>query len=263
MVETTEAIQLPDKQSGNAPTVLAWYDFLCPFCYVGQHRTAMLLRHGVHVVELPFQIHPEIPPGGMIAGPRHGPMYATLEREAKEAGLVLRWPARLPDTRRALAAAEWVRRNQPGAFRQLHEELFEAHFALGENLEDPAVIDRHAGDSFSGGRDGYRGVGSCDVSLDDTGPARRSIDLEGKSNRGADQRGDPLRNRHLIRAENPVGSPFRSGNWRLSDGGPRSHENTSRAGRTHVSCPDRKMSFCRSVFEPAAAQRSHGNGKRA
>jgi hypothetical protein len=28
------------------PTVLEceWYD--CPFCYVGQHRTAILVRHG-------------------------------------------------------------------------------------------------------------------------------------------------------------------------------------------------------------------------
>ena len=26
------------------PTVLEWYDFLCPFCYVGQYRTAILVR---------------------------------------------------------------------------------------------------------------------------------------------------------------------------------------------------------------------------
>jgi len=74
-------------------------------------------------------------------------MYATLEREAKEAGLRLQWPARLPNTRQALATAEWVRRNQPSAFSQLHRELFEAHFVLGEDLEDIAVIDRHARNS--------------------------------------------------------------------------------------------------------------------
>jgi predicted DsbA family dithiol-disulfide isomerase len=74
-------------------------------------------------------------------------MYAMLEREAKEAGLPLHWPPRLPDTRRALATAEWVRRHQPRAFPQLHEQLFAAHFALGENLEDPAVLDRHARES--------------------------------------------------------------------------------------------------------------------
>jgi len=124
--------------------VLHWYDFICPFCYVGQARTAILVRHGLDVVELPFQIHPEIPPGGIPAGPRHGPMYAMLEREAEEAGLPLNWPPRLPDTRRALAAAEWVRQHRPGAFSQFHKSLFQAHFVLNEDLEDAAVIEQHA-----------------------------------------------------------------------------------------------------------------------
>jgi len=128
-------------------TVLEWYDFICPFCYVGQQRTAILVRHGLHVVGLPFQIHPEIPPGGITAGPRDAPMYAMLEREAKDAGLTLRWPPRLPDTRRALSTAEWTRRHQPRAFPRLREALFAAHFVLGEDLEDPAVIDRHASES--------------------------------------------------------------------------------------------------------------------
>ena len=127
--------------------MLHWYDFLCPFCYVGQHRTAILVRHGLHVVELPFQAHPDIPLGGIPAGPRDGPMYATLEREAKETGLPLHWPPHLPNTRRALAAAEWARRHQPRAFPQLRKDLFDAHFVLGEDLEDPAVIDRHASES--------------------------------------------------------------------------------------------------------------------
>jgi predicted DsbA family dithiol-disulfide isomerase len=74
-------------------------------------------------------------------------MYAVLEREAKEAGLPLHWPRRLPNTRRALAAAEWARRYQPRAFQQFHRDLFDAHFVLAEDLEDPAVLDRHASES--------------------------------------------------------------------------------------------------------------------
>jgi predicted DsbA family dithiol-disulfide isomerase len=125
-------------------TALNWYDFLCPFCYVGQRRNAILIRHGLRVVELPFQAHPDIPPGGITAGPRVGPMYAMLEREAKEAGLLLKWPARLPNTRPALAVAEWARRYHPRAFPRLHRELFEAHFVLGENLVlDDLLFVRH------------------------------------------------------------------------------------------------------------------------
>jgi predicted DsbA family dithiol-disulfide isomerase len=128
-------------------TVLHWYDFICPFCYVGQHRNAILVRRGFELVELPFQAHPDIPPHGIAAGPRTGPMYAMLEHEAAEAGLSLHWPPRLPDSRRALAVAEWTRRFQPEAFPQLHRDLFAAHFALGENLGDHVVVDRHANEA--------------------------------------------------------------------------------------------------------------------
>ena len=127
--------------------VLHWYDFICPFCYVGQQRNAILVRHGLDIAELPFQAHAEIPDGGISAGPRNGPMYAMLEREAKEVGLPLRWPQRLPNTRLALAAAEWTRQHQARSFAQFHKALFEAHFVLGENLGDPAVIDGHASGS--------------------------------------------------------------------------------------------------------------------
>jgi 2-hydroxychromene-2-carboxylate isomerase len=73
-------------------------------------------------------------------------MYANLEREAKEAGLALNWPLRLPDSRPALAAAEWVRQHQRDHFSQFHKDLFAAHFVLGEDLGSPEVIDRHATD---------------------------------------------------------------------------------------------------------------------
>jgi predicted DsbA family dithiol-disulfide isomerase len=133
------------RDAADSPrTVLHWYDFICPFCYVGQQRNAILVEHGFLVVEMPFQAHPEIPVGGVPAGPRSGPMYVMLEREAREAGLPLHWPRHLPNPRRALAAAEWSRRYQSHAFSQLHRELFDAHFVLGEDLEDPAVIDAHA-----------------------------------------------------------------------------------------------------------------------
>src|SRR5689334_5549122 len=120
------------------PDVLHWYDFICAFCYVGQSRNTILVQHGLQVVELPFQAHPDIPPGGIPAGPRSGPMYVMLEREARDAGLPLHWPPRLPNTRRALAAAEWARQHQPQVSPQLHKALFAAHFALGEDLGDPA-----------------------------------------------------------------------------------------------------------------------------
>jgi predicted DsbA family dithiol-disulfide isomerase len=127
-----------------ASSVLHWYDFVCPFCYVGQARTAILVEAGLEVILLPFQAHPDIPAGGLLVGPRRGPMYPMLEQQAAAAGLELHWPARIPNSRKALAAAEWVRRNQPSAFAEVHHKLFEAHFALGEDIDNQAVIDQHA-----------------------------------------------------------------------------------------------------------------------
>src|SRR4051812_14470951 len=110
-----ELLMVPDE-SGRSRQVLHWYDFLCPFCYVGQQRNAIFEAHGFEVLDVPFQAHPDIPPGGRSVGERSGAMYAHLEEEARAAGLPLVWPNRLPNTRMALAAAEWVRRHSPQSF---------------------------------------------------------------------------------------------------------------------------------------------------
>jgi predicted DsbA family dithiol-disulfide isomerase len=133
----------PAGVSVTAP-VLHWYDFVCPFCYVGQDRSRILTGRGFTVLSVPLPIHPEIPHEGIEAGPRQGPMYEFLEYEARAAGLPLKWPERLPNTLHALTAAEWVRRHEPAAFPALYARLFEAHFVRGEDIGDPAVVEAHA-----------------------------------------------------------------------------------------------------------------------
>ena len=120
-----------------------WFDFMCPYCYVAQHRNGILVRHGFEVVHLPYQVHPEIPIDGLKAGPRVGAMYTDLERAAAAAGLPLNWPARLSNTRRALSVAEWIRRTAPDQSDEFNRRMFAAYFVDGENLGDAAVIDRH------------------------------------------------------------------------------------------------------------------------
>lgn len=135
---------MSDIDDEEAPKrVLHWYDFVCPFCYVGQSRTAFLAEAGFDVRSLPFQAHPDIPAGGLLAGPRRGKTYSMIEQEAAAARLTLHWPARIPNSRRALAVAEWVRRNQPSDFAEVQRKLFEAHFVLGEDIDNQTVIDRH------------------------------------------------------------------------------------------------------------------------
>jgi predicted DsbA family dithiol-disulfide isomerase len=143
----------PDKaptaanEASEARQVLHWYDFLCPFCYVGQQRNTIFESSSFRVIDIPFQAHPEIPPGGRVGGERSGLMVARIEEEARAAGLPLIWPDRLPNTRMALAAAEWTRRHAPQCFPALEKALFAAHFVLGEDLGERDIIDAHASEA--------------------------------------------------------------------------------------------------------------------
>jgi predicted DsbA family dithiol-disulfide isomerase len=127
-----------------AGVVWYWYDLLCPFSYVGQDLPGILHRQGLRVISLPLQLHPEIPPGGIPMGTHDGALREILEEEAHKCGLELRWPARLPYSRPALAALEWVREQEPSAFTTLQSALFRAHFVSGEDIEARSVIDAHA-----------------------------------------------------------------------------------------------------------------------
>jgi predicted DsbA family dithiol-disulfide isomerase len=120
--------------------VLHWFDFICPFCYIAQDRNRILRDAGVAVIDLPMQIHPEIGPGGAPAPPRSGPMYEQLAEAAREAGLELTWSCRIPYSRSALVAAEMVRVTQPESHQAFLAAVFQAYFALGKDIEDPAVI---------------------------------------------------------------------------------------------------------------------------
>ncbi|KAA2239066.1 hypothetical protein F0L74_22915 [Chitinophaga agrisoli] len=149
------SFQLTDNNTGNALNqsipalaevkegsnlVLHWYDLTCPFCYLGQKRNEYLISQGLTVIELPFQAHPDIPAAGVYMGPRKGPMYTTIEQQAAETGLPLHWQDKLPNSRKALMAAEWARQHQPAAFPSFLHDLFNAHFAAGRDIGDADTI---------------------------------------------------------------------------------------------------------------------------
>ncbi|OQP42779.1 hypothetical protein A4H97_11485 [Niastella yeongjuensis] len=131
---------LDDKKPTYDSIAWHWYDLTCPFCYVSNSRNKILKENGFNLIALPFQAHPEVPADGMHMGQRTGPMYELLEKEARESNLPLNWPARLPNSRYALALAEQVRRNKPHLFADVKDRLYAAHFALNEDLGSKAVV---------------------------------------------------------------------------------------------------------------------------
>ena len=102
---------------------------------------------------------------------------------------------------------------------------------------------------------------SGNLSMDDTRPAGHSSNLDNKSDRGAHERVDPLRNGRSTRTENVLGNPFRPWIAAWCDRSSRSDESTSREIGTGRTCPDWKISGRRSVLKPAEVEGGHGNGK--
>jgi predicted DsbA family dithiol-disulfide isomerase len=110
-------------------------------------------------------------------------MYETLEAQAHAAGLPLNWPSRLPNTRMALAAAEWTRRHSPDAFTGLEKALFAAHFERGEDLGDIETVTQYA-------RDNGVDVAAMRTALDD-GSAKGFVDSSEALARYVGVRGTP------------------------------------------------------------------------
>jgi predicted DsbA family dithiol-disulfide isomerase len=115
---------------------------------VGLDRSALLRELGFTIVALPFEIHPEIPVGGLSLAERWAArygealeMYERIEAECEAAELPFRRPERVPNTRRALETAEWARQHAPEAFEALDRSLYQAHFVDNRPLDDPVVID--------------------------------------------------------------------------------------------------------------------------
>jgi predicted DsbA family dithiol-disulfide isomerase len=93
---------------------------------------------------LPYAVHTETGPSDVLGRVHDSPIHRFLERAARDGGLTLRWPTRMPNSRDALRVAEWVRQYQPDLFEQLFQRLFAAHFALGEDIGDRDVIYSYA-----------------------------------------------------------------------------------------------------------------------
>jgi predicted DsbA family dithiol-disulfide isomerase len=119
---------------------LCWSDYLCPWCYIGTDRSALLRSLGVRVVTLPFELHPEIPIGG-YERPRSASRWAVIAAECADAGLPFDPPTRSPNTRRVLEVSEWVRRTGSDAQHVAFESaVFRAHFAEQRRIDDPAEL---------------------------------------------------------------------------------------------------------------------------
>src|SRR5262245_58914487 len=122
--------------------VKVWSDYICPWCYLGRDRTALMRSLDVAITPQPFELHPELPAEGrhVKTDGRLAAVYGAIGRECEAIGMPFRAPTHVPNSRRALETAEVVRHGWTASFPALDEALFDAHFVTGRDIGDPDVL---------------------------------------------------------------------------------------------------------------------------
>ncbi len=91
-----------------------------------------------------FELHPETPPGGQRLADRYGErrfaeMAEYMRRFSAAFGVQgMVTPERTPNTRKAMAVAEWAR--DQGRLHPFRRAAMNAHWREGRDLEDDAVL---------------------------------------------------------------------------------------------------------------------------
>lgn len=97
-----------------------------------------------------FELHPDTPQGGVLLrekfGPRIDAMQAHLQQFAASMGVhTMNLRARSPNTRKALAVAEYAR--EQGKLERFRVLAMEAHWKHGKDLESEADLKAVSGES--------------------------------------------------------------------------------------------------------------------
>jgi len=134
--------------------IVMFSDYICPFCYVGFETMRRLKPEFDFQLEWRgFQIHPDWPAQGISAdnlreareGASRQAMWSRIGAMADAVGFAIKPPALLTNSRAALAATEFAR--ESGNDEALEERIYRAYFNDGENIGDPGVVVRLAGEA--------------------------------------------------------------------------------------------------------------------
>jgi predicted DsbA family dithiol-disulfide isomerase len=135
-------------------------DVVCPWCYIGKRRLeAALAARGQSPAEIrwhPFQLNPDIPPGGVdrrtyleekFGGPeRAREIYARVEAAGREVGIAFDFDRieRQPNTLDAHRLIAWAQSTAAERSERLVEGLFRAYFSDGVNIGEIGELVRLA-----------------------------------------------------------------------------------------------------------------------
>lgn len=125
--------------------IIAYSDYICPFCYIGYHRIEQLKKEfNLEVDWRPFEIHPETPKEGALTEELPFPKgylemaYANVKRLADEDGLTLKFTRKLPNSRLALYISEFARKK--GKFDEFHKLVLDKYWIDGKDIGDKHLL---------------------------------------------------------------------------------------------------------------------------
>jgi predicted DsbA family dithiol-disulfide isomerase len=136
--------------SSNSPVkirVSLYFDYICPFCYIGSVRLERLAgRHPLSIRWRFIEIHPDNPPEGRPLSELGYPpqqwaqMQANLRAMAEEEEIPLAERSFTTNSRRALLLAQATLDQRSRSFLPLHRRIFRAYFVEQLNIGDPEVL---------------------------------------------------------------------------------------------------------------------------
>ncbi|MGH6622699.1 MAG: DsbA family oxidoreductase [Burkholderiaceae bacterium] len=140
-------------------------DVVCPWCWIGKRRleealTQLPAEGEKPVVRWhPFELNPDIPPGGVdrrsyleqkFGGPeRARRVYERVMAAGREVGIPFNFDGivRQPNTRDAHRLIAWAQTANPSVASALVERLFRAYFIEGVDIGDLDALARLAGEA--------------------------------------------------------------------------------------------------------------------
>ena len=135
------------SEARNAVPIEVYFDYICPFCYVGNARLQRIARRYPIALQYRFvEIHPDNPPQGRPLSELGYPpeqwrrMMDNLEALVSEEALSMAERTFTTNSRKAILLAQATADERPAAFPALNEALFHAYFAEGRNIGDEAVL---------------------------------------------------------------------------------------------------------------------------
>jgi predicted DsbA family dithiol-disulfide isomerase len=131
--------------NGERLSIVAYSDYVCPWCYIGLERIERLQREfPVDVEWRPFELHPETPRSGahltgrLGSSARAAAYTQNIIGLAEESGIPMAMPRVVANSHLALEASEFAR--EQGGFDAYHHALFAAYFEQGRDLGDVDVL---------------------------------------------------------------------------------------------------------------------------